>query len=76
MAGLTPRPAIPARQKGPTVIINATVSRITEDGRHVDIPFFIDSVSGTYSQWGHDMFTLGESVDLLGALRAAMLNTD
>lgn len=57
------------------MIINGTISRTTEDGRHVDIPFFVDSVSGTYSQWGHDMLTLGENVDLLEAIRDAMLDT-
>ncbi|SBS77471.1 Cobalamin biosynthesis protein CobP [uncultured Mycobacterium sp.] len=58
------------------MIINGTVSRTTEDGRDVDIPFFIDSDTGTYSQWGHDMLTLGENVDLLEAIRDAMLDTD
>jgi hypothetical protein len=58
------------------VIINGTISRTTEDGRHVDIPFYIDSDTGTYSQWGHDTLTLGENVDLLEAIRDAMLDTD
>jgi hypothetical protein len=51
------------------VIINGTISRTLSGGRDVDIPFFIDTTTGTYSQWGHDTMTLGENVDLLEALR-------
>ena len=53
------------------MIINGIVSRSLSGGRHVDIPFFIDTLTGTYSQWGHDTMTLGENVDLLEALRDA-----
>ncbi|GAB4990805.1 hypothetical protein MAHJHV58_46390 [Mycobacterium avium subsp. hominissuis] len=56
------------------MIISGTISRTTA-GRPVDIPFFIDSTTGTYSQWGHDTVTLGENVDLLEALRDAMLHS-
>ncbi|MDM3909732.1 hypothetical protein [Mycobacterium intracellulare] len=51
------------------MIINGIVSRTLPGGRPVDIPFVIDTVAGTYSQWGHDTITLGENVDLLEALR-------
>ncbi|ASL12327.1 hypothetical protein U8D42_27225 (plasmid) [Mycobacterium europaeum] len=51
------------------MIINGTISRTLSGGRDVDIPFFIDTTTGTYSQWGHDTMTLGENVDLLEALR-------
>ena len=29
---------------------------ITRDinGRRIEIPFYIDTLTGTYSQWGHD----------------------
>ncbi len=50
------------------MIISGTISR-TIDNDAVDIPFFIDTVTGTYSQWGHDNLALGENVDLLEALR-------
>ncbi|SOJ57012.1 hypothetical protein MSIMFB_04490 [Mycobacterium simulans] len=54
------------------MIINGTVSRTLSGGRHVDIPFFIETNTGTYSQWGHDTMTLGKNVDLLvQALRDA-----
>jgi hypothetical protein len=45
---------------------------------HVDIPFYIDALTGSYRQWGHDAHTLGENVDLLEAqaLRDAALNAD
>lgn len=39
--------------------------------RDVEIPFFIDTDDGTYSQWGHDTLILGENVELLEALRDA-----
>ena len=45
------------------------------DQRPVKIPFYIDTVTGTYSQWGHDTLTLGENVDLLEALRNAACDT-
>ncbi|WP_204806032.1 hypothetical protein [Mycobacterium riyadhense] len=54
------------------MIINGTVSRTLSGGRHVDIPFFIETNTVTYSQWGHDTMTLGKNVDLLvEALRDA-----
>jgi hypothetical protein len=55
------------------MIIEGTVKRDV-DGRHVDIPFYIDTQTGTYSQWGHDTLTLGENVDLLEALRDAAID--
>ena len=39
--------------------------------RQIAIPFFIDTLTGTYSQWGHDTITLGDNVELLEALRNA-----
>ncbi|WAJ47982.1 hypothetical protein OK015_28970 (plasmid) [Mycobacterium sp. Aquia_216] len=50
------------------MIIEGTVNR-SIDSRTVEIPFIIDTVTGTYSQWGHDTMALGENVDLLEALR-------
>ena len=41
------------------------------DNRRVEIPFFIHTLTGTYSQWGYDTIPLGENVDLLEALRNA-----
>lgn len=58
------------------MIIRGIISRTTEAGRNVDIPFLIDSESGTYSQWGHDTMTLGENVDLLESIRDAMIEAD
>lgn len=58
------------------MIIRGIISRTTEAGRNVDIPFLIDSESGTYSQWGHDTMTLGENVDLLESIRDAMIDAD
>ena len=52
------------------MIIEGTITRGV-DNRNVEIPFFIDTLTGTYSQWGHDTMTLGENVDLLAALRDA-----
>ncbi|AFV14911.1 MULTISPECIES: hypothetical protein [Mycobacterium] len=52
------------------MIIEGTVNR-SIDNRRVEIPFFIDTLTGTYSQWGYDTITLGENVDLLEALRNA-----
>lgn len=57
------------------MIITGTISR-TIDNHSVDIPFFIDTVTGTYSQWGHDTPLLGENVDLLEALRDAACDND
>jgi hypothetical protein len=39
--------------------------------RQIAIPFFIDTLTGTYSQLGHDTITLGDNVELLEALRNA-----
>jgi hypothetical protein len=52
------------------MIIQGTITRRV-DGRPIEIPFYIDTNTGTYSQWGHDTMTLGENVDLLEALRDA-----
>lgn len=52
------------------MIIEGTVTRDV-DGRQVAIPFFIDTLTGNYSQWGHDTLTLGDNVELLEALRDA-----
>jgi len=57
------------------MIIEGIVHR-TIDGRSVQIPFLVDTVSGTYSQWGHDTMTLGDNVDLLEALRDAACDID
>jgi hypothetical protein len=57
------------------MIITGTISR-TIDNHSVDIPFFIDTVTGTYSQWGHDQLLLGENVDLLEALRDTACDHD
>ncbi len=58
------------------MIIRGIISRTTEAGRDVDIPFMIDSDTGTYSQWNHDTITLGENVDLLESIRDAMIDAD
>jgi len=58
------------------VIIRGIISRTTDAGRNVDIPFMIDSSTGTYNQWGHDTMTLGENVDLLESIRDAMIDAD
>jgi hypothetical protein len=50
--------------------IEGTITR-NINGRRADIPFYIDTLTGTYSQWGHDTLLLGENVDLLEALRDA-----
>jgi hypothetical protein len=52
------------------MMIEGTINRRI-DHRKVEIPFFIDTLTGTYSQWGHDTLLLGENVDLLEALRDA-----
>ena len=52
------------------MIIEGTITR-SVDQRPVKIPFYIDAVTGTYSQWGHNTLTLGQNVDLLEALRDA-----
>jgi len=58
------------------MIIRGIISRTTDAGRNVDIPFLIDSSTGTYSQWGHDTMTLGDNVDLLESIRDAMIDAD
>lgn len=55
--------------------ISGTISHHLDDGRHVEIPFYIDAVTGTYSQWGHDTVTLGANVEFLEALRDAVCDT-
>jgi hypothetical protein len=57
------------------MIITGSISR-TIDNRSVDIPFLIDTVSGSYSQWGHDTLLLGGNVDLLEALRDTACDHD
>lgn len=61
------------------MIIEGTVRRAIDPGsggmRTVEIPFLIDTDAGTYSQWGHDHFVLGENVDLLEALRDAAVGS-
>lgn len=52
------------------MIIEGTIKRRVNK-RKVEIPFYIDTKTGTYSQWGHDTMTLGDNVDLLEALRDA-----
>jgi hypothetical protein len=51
-------------------VIEGTITR-TVGRRQVEIPFYTDTDTGTYHQWGHDTLTLGENVDLLEALRDA-----
>lgn len=56
------------------MIIEGTITRQIDPGngtREVEIPFLINTETGTYAQWGHDQFVLGENVDLLEALRDA-----
>ena len=55
------------------MVIEGTITRHI-DGRPVEIPFYLDTETGTYSQWGHDVMTLGENVDLLVALRDAAID--
>lgn len=55
--------------------IEGTVCRTLDDGREVTIPFLIDK-NRNYFQWGHDTMTLGENVELLEALRDAVINTE
>ena len=57
------------------VIIEGTITRVI-DSREVKIPFLIDGEEGIYSQWGHDIITLGANVDLLEAIRDATLDAD
>jgi hypothetical protein len=52
------------------MIIEGTITR-DAGARHIALPFFIDTLTGTYSQWGHDTITLGDNVELLEALRNA-----
>lgn len=53
-----------------TMIIEGTITR-TIDNREVEIPYLINTRTGTYSQWGHDTMTLGDNVELLESLRDA-----
>lgn len=56
------------------MIIEGTIKRQVDPGngtREVEIPFLIDTETGTYSQWGHDQFILGENVEFLASLRNA-----
>ena len=57
------------------MIIDGTITRVI-DGRQVVVPFFIDTLTGTHSQWGHDTVTLGDNVELLEALRNAASDID
>ncbi|MDP7706898.1 MULTISPECIES: hypothetical protein [Mycobacterium] len=52
------------------MIIEGTITRRI-DNRNVEIPFLIDTLTGTYTQWGHTTMTLGENVELLESLRNA-----
>ena len=52
------------------MIIEGTITREIA-GKDRQIPFFINTETGTYSQWQHDGLILGENVDLLEALRDA-----
>lgn len=52
------------------MIIEGTIKREIA-GREREIPFFIDTSTGTYPQWAHDTLLLGENVDLLEAMRDA-----
>ena len=40
------------------MIIEGTITR-SIDNRCGEIPFYIDTHTGTYTQWGHDTMTLG-----------------
>ncbi|MFD7247841.1 hypothetical protein ACFV6Y_38570 [Streptomyces massasporeus] len=56
------------------MIIEGTITRQVDPGngkREVEIPFLINTETGTYSQWGHDTMILGENVDFLESLRNA-----
>ena len=55
------------------MFIEGTITRHI-NGRQVEIPFHINTETGTYSQWGHNTLTLGENVDLLQALRDAAID--
>ena len=57
------------------MIIEGTIARDI-DGRAIEIPFYIDTDDGVFSQWGHDTLLLGENVDLLKALRDAAVDVD
>jgi hypothetical protein len=50
--------------------IEGTITRDI-DGRRTEIPLYIDTLTGTWSQWGHNTMTLGENIELLEALRDA-----
>ncbi|WP_396902650.1 hypothetical protein [Mycolicibacterium sp.] len=56
------------------MIIEGTIKRQVDPGNgksEVEIPFLIDTETGTYSQWGHDQPVLGANVDFMCALRNA-----
>jgi hypothetical protein len=55
------------------MFIEGTITRQI-NGRQVEIPFHINTETGTYSRWCHDTLTLGENVDLLEALRDAAID--
>jgi hypothetical protein len=57
------------------MIIEGTITREAR-GCNIAIPFFIDTLTGTYSQWGHDTMTLGDNVEVLEALRDAACDID
>jgi hypothetical protein len=57
------------------MIIEGTIKRDLA-GRQREIPFYIDTSTGTYSQWGNDTLLLGENVDLLEALRDSACEQD
>jgi hypothetical protein len=57
------------------MIIEGTITREAR-GRNIAIPFFIDTLTGTYSQWGRDTITLGDNVELLEALCNADCDID
>jgi hypothetical protein len=57
------------------MIIEGTIKRQLA-GREREIPYLIDTSSGSYFQWGHDTLLLGENVDLREALRDAACDQD
>jgi hypothetical protein len=57
------------------MIIKGTITREAR-GRNIAIPFFIDTLTGTYSQWGRDTITLCDNVELLEALCNADCDID
>jgi len=55
------------------IIIEGKITRTVDPGsgeREVEIPFLING--NGFTQWGHDMMVLGENVELLEALAAAV----